>query len=96
MTTEQGLYVQVVMLRQNYLKITGANKIKNEDKFKFWGQSSRSQRWFDIDFEWIVETFSIRKTGFYKKIYQRHDETKDTNKFKIFVVPIANAKMWRK
>ena len=28
MLTEQGLYAQVVMLRQNYLKITEANKIK--------------------------------------------------------------------
>ena len=29
---------------------------------------------------------------FYKKISQRHDETQDTNTFKIFLVPIGNAK----
>ena len=34
---EQGLYVQVVMLCRKYLKITEANKNKNEAKFKFQG-----------------------------------------------------------
>ena len=27
-----------------------------------------------------------------KQMYQRHDETQDTNAFKMFVVPISNAK----
>ena len=42
MSMEQGLYAKVVMLCRNNLKITGANKNKNEDKFKFQGQSERS------------------------------------------------------
>ena len=74
------------------MNITEANKNKNKDKFKFQGQSTRSQRWFDIAFDWIKENFSTREPDFYKKIYQSHDETKDTNKFIMFVVPIGNAK----
>ena len=53
MSMEQGLYAQVVMLRKKYVKNTESNKYKNEDKFKFQGQSARSQRWFDIDFDWV-------------------------------------------
>ena len=44
MASEQGLYAQVVMLHQKELKITEANKNKNEDKFKFQCKSARSQR----------------------------------------------------
>ena len=58
MAMEQGLYVQVVMLRQKDLEFIAANKNKNEDKFKFRGQSTRSQRWFDLDFDCIGVNFS--------------------------------------
>ena len=67
MATEQGLYTQGVMLRRKYLNITEENKDKNEDKFKFQGQSARSQRWFDLGFYLIeknsahVNLISIRK-----------------------------------
>ena len=47
MAMEQGLYAQVVVLHQKYLKITEANKNKNEAKFKFQGQSLISKRWLD-------------------------------------------------
>ena len=47
---EQGLYAQVIMLIQNYFKITQENNNKNEDKFKFQGHSVRSQSWFDFIF----------------------------------------------
>ena len=43
METEQGLYSQVRMLRRKYLKFVAADKNKNEAKFKFQGQSARSQ-----------------------------------------------------
>ena len=46
------------MLCRKYLKITEANQNKNEAKFKFQGQSSRSQHWFDLDFDWTGEIFS--------------------------------------
>ena len=74
------------------MKIAEENKNKNGDKFKFQGQSAISQRWFDIDFDWIGENFSTHEPDFYKKIYQRNDETQDTNTFKMFLVPIGNAK----
>ena len=45
------LYAQGVMLCRKDLKITEASKNKNEAKFKFQGQSARSQRWFDLDFD---------------------------------------------
>ena len=90
--TEQGLYAQVVKIRQNDLKFVAANKNKNEAKFKFQGQSTRSQRWFDLEFYWIEVNFSTREPDFYKKLFQKHDNTQDTNTFKIFQVPIGNSK----
>ena len=35
MAAEQGLYAQVVKIRQKDLKFIAANKNKNESKFKF-------------------------------------------------------------
>ena len=92
MATEQGLYTLVVILRRKDMNITEENKNKNEDKFKFQGQYARSQRWFDLDFDLIEEDFNVREPGLFKKIYQRHDETKDKNTLKMFVVPIRNSK----
>ena len=92
MAVEQCVYVQVVPLCRKDLKITEENKNKNEVKFKFQGQSARSQRWFNIDLDCIEEHFSTREPIFYKTIYKRHDETKDTNTFKMFVVQIVNTK----
>ena len=89
---EQGLYAQVVMLRRKYLKIAEANKNKNEAKFNFKDQSARSQRCFDLDFDWIEVNFSTREPDLYGEIFQRHDNTQDTNTFKIFKVPIGNSK----
>ena len=51
MSTEQGLYAQVVKLRQKDLKFIVANKNKNEAKFKFQGQPARSQCWFDLEYD---------------------------------------------
>ena len=72
MSTKQGLYSQVVMLRRKDLDSTEANKNKIEAKFKFQGQFARSQRWFDIDFDWIEETFITHEPDLYSKIFQRH------------------------
>ena len=65
MEMEQELYAQVIMLRQKYLKFLIADKNKNEAKFKFQGRYARSQRWFDLDFDWIEVNFSTRKPDFY-------------------------------
>ena len=92
MATEQGLYAQVIMLRRKYLKFVAADKNKNEAKFKLQGQSARSQRWFDLDFDLIEVNFSTRETDLYKNFFQSHDDTHDTNILKIFQVPIGNAK----
>ena len=89
---EQGMYAQVVKIRQKDSKFIAANHNLNEDKFKFRGQSARSQRWFDIDFDWIEVHFSPREPGFYKKLFQSHDNTQDTNTSKLFQVPIGNSK----
>ena len=74
------------------MNIIEANKNKYVDKFKFQGQSARSQRWFDLDFDWIEEDFGTREPDFYRKIYQRHEKIQDTNTFKMFEVPIINKK----
>ena len=63
MAMEQGLYSQVIMLRQKDLNFFATDKIKNKAKFKFQGQSSRSQRWFYLDFDWIK--FNINMLGWY-------------------------------
>ena len=96
MVTEQGLHAHVIMIYIKDLKITGENKNKNEYKFKFQGQSKISQCWFDINFDLIEEKFSTSEPDLYKKIFQRRDETKNKNTFKMFVVPIGNVKTCRK
>ena len=92
MATEQGLYSQAVILRRKDLKLISEYNNKNEAKFKFQGQSARSQRWFDLEFDWIEVIFSTSEPGFYKKTFQSHDNTQDINTFKIFQVPIGNSK----
>ena len=92
MDMEQLLYAQFFKIRRKYLKIIAENKNKNEAKFKFQGKSARSQRWFDIDFDWIEVNFIICEPGFYKKLFQSHDDTQDTSTFKMFQVPIGNSK----
>ena len=84
MATEQGLYAQLVMLHWKYLKWIAANKNKNWAKFKFPGQSTRSQRWFDLDFDWIEVNFITPEPDFYKKLFQKNEGTQDTNTFKLF------------
>ena len=69
-----------------------ANKNKNEVRFKFQGQLTRSQHWFDLDFDWIEVNFSTRETDFYKKHFQIHGDTQDTKTFEMFQVPIGKSK----
>ena len=92
MLVGKGLYAQVVILSRKGLRIIEENKNKNEAEFKFQGQSTGLQRWFDIYFDWIEENCSTREPDFYRKIFQSHDKTQDTNTFKMFEVPIGNSK----
>ena len=80
------------MLRRKDLIFNDGNRNKNEAKFKFQGQSARSQRWFYHEFDWIEVNFSTREPDLYKKMFQSHDNTQDTNTFKLFQVPIGNSK----
>ena len=59
----------MVKLRRKDLEFTTANKNKNEAKFRFQGQSTRSQRWFDLDFDWIDVNFSTREPDLYKETF---------------------------
>ena len=88
MAMKKGLYAQVIKLRINDLKFVAIDKNKNEAKFNFQGQSARSQRWFDLDLDWIEVNFSTRDPDSYKKTFQSHDDTQDINKFKLFQVKI--------
>ena len=81
---EQGLYAQVVKLCRKDLKFIAVNKNKNEDKIRFQGKFARSQRWFDHEFGCIAVHFSTCEPDLYKKHFQIHDNTQDTNKFKTF------------
>ena len=92
MAMEQVLYAQAIMLRQKYLKFVATDKNKNEAKFKFRGQSARSQCSFDLDFYWIEVNFITREPDLYKKLFQSHNDTQDINTFRFFQVPVGNAK----
>ena len=92
MAMEQQLYAQVIMIRQKYLKFAATDRNKNEAKFKFQGQSARSQRWFDLDFDWIEVNLSTHKPDFYKKMFQSHGNAQDKNRYKSFKFPIGNSK----
>ena len=70
MAMEQSLYAQVVKLRHKDLKFVATYKKKNEAKFKFQGQSARSQLWFDLDLNWVEINFSTREPDFYKKLFK--------------------------
>ena len=60
----------MIMIRRNYLKFVATDKNKNEAKFKFQGQSARSQQWFDLHSDWIVVNFSTREPDFYKNFFK--------------------------
>ena len=93
MAMEQILYAQVIMFWRNDLKFDASDKNKNESKFKFQGQSGRSQLWFDLDLYRIIINFSTREPDFYKKLFQSHDNQQDTDTFRKFHVTMGNAKV---
>ena len=64
------LYAQGVMIRRNCLDNKEFNE-KNK-KYNFQGQSTRSIRLFDLDHEWLEESFSTRETGFYLKNQEKN------------------------
>ena len=74
------------------MKFVATDKNKNETKFKFQGQSARSQRWCDLDLDWIKVNGSTREPNLFKKLFQIHDDTQDNNTFENFQVTIGNAK----
>ena len=71
----------MIILHQKDLKFVVTDKNKNEAKFKFQGQSVRSQRWFDLEFDLIAVNVCTYEPDFYKKRFQIHDYTQDTNTF---------------
>ena len=87
MATEQGLYAQVIMLHRKDLNTAEENKNKTRIN-----SSSRLSLPDQLDFNWIRENFSTHEPYLYNKIFQKSDGTQDTNTFKMFVVPIGNAK----
>ena len=90
---EQSLYAQVIKFRRKDLIFDAADKNKNESKFKFQGQSARSQLWFDLYLYWVDISFSTHEPDFYKKLFKNHDNEQETDTFRIFQVSIGNAKV---
>ena len=70
MDTRQGLCAQIGKLRRKDLKLTAENKIKNEAKFKFQGQSAISQHWFDLDFDWIDVNLSHANLIYIRNLFR--------------------------
>ena len=87
---EQDLYAQVVMIHQK----DSENKKVNENtkKYNFHGQSTISRRWFDLDPEWLEETFMACELYFYQKLHKNSTRGDDTKTYQLFAVPIGNAK----
>ena len=56
---KQSLYAQVDKVRRKDLLFVAADKNKTEAKFKFQGQSARSQLWFDLDLDWIDKILAL-------------------------------------
>ena len=94
MAMEQGLNAQVVMILQK--ESDNEKKKWKDQEYNFQGQSAISRRWFDLDNEWLEENLSIREPHFYLKMYQTKFRGNDTKTYKIFGVPIGNAKISRK
>ena len=88
MAMEKGLYAQVIKFRLKDFLFYASDKNKNGSKFKFQGQSARSQLWFDLNLDWIVMNFSTCEPYFYKKLFQSHDNKHDKDTYKTFQVPI--------
>ena len=66
---EQTLYAQVIKLCRKDLNFFATDKNKNEAKFKFQGQSARSQIWFDLGFDWIEIKFRYCEPDLYKETF---------------------------
>ena len=81
---EQILYAQVVKFWRKDLIFDEADVNKNESKFKFQGQSARSQLWFDLNLDWIDVKFCTREPDFCKKLFQSHDNKQEKDTFKTF------------
>ena len=84
LATEQSLYAQVVKLRRKDLNFVATDKNKNEAKFKFQGQSERSQLWFDLELYWVEINFSYREPDFYKKLFKAMTIRKAIIRSKVF------------
>ena len=61
MMMELGSHAQLFKLRRKDFKFISANKNINEAKFKLQGQSTRSQRWFYLEFDLMEVNFSTRE-----------------------------------
>ena len=71
MAMEQGSYAQMLILLQKDLNFFATDKNKNEAKFKFQGQSVISQRWFDLDFDWIEVNFRKSEPELYNIFFPK-------------------------
>ena len=65
MTTEKGLYAQVVVI---YRKDLDNYKKDNPKRYNLQGQSARSKLWIYLIHEWLEENFSTHEPEFYKKV----------------------------
>ena len=65
MAMENGVYAQVFMIcrRESYDK----KEKEKTKKYNFQGQSERSGRLFNLDNDWLKESFMTREPYFYRK-----------------------------
>ena len=92
MATEKGLYAKVVNIIRKDLKFFAANNNKNEAKFKFQGQSTRSQCWFDLDFDFIEVNFSTREHDLYEANFS---EPLQYTRYKYIQIPSSSNRKFK-
>ena len=90
---EQSLYAQVIKFWRKDLLFDAADKNKTESKFKFQGQSARSQLWFDLYLDWIYMDFITREPNFYKIFFHSHDDKQDKDTYKNFKFQLEMQKL---
>ena len=86
------MYSQVVIIRRKTEVEEAHNNSKKKCKYYFQGKSERSQRWFDIDLDWLKYNFMTMEPEFYKHMFQCKIEGQSVIEILKFPVPIGNEK----
>ena len=81
--------------RIDFANAIAANKNKNVAEFKLQSQSTRSKRWFDLDFDWIEVNFITREPDLYQIFFRAMKIYKTQIHLKYFKLQLEIQNMWK-